>query len=44
MPKLAPSDPESVMVIRNVCDDIITCSLPFARVGLFKFGGRATIG
>ncbi|EGD98319.1 hypothetical protein TESG_05698 [Trichophyton tonsurans CBS 112818] len=43
MPKLAPSDPESVMVIRKVCDDIITCSLPFARLGVLKFGGRATI-
>lgn len=44
MPTLAPSDPESVMVIRKVCDDIITCSLPFARLGVLKFGGRATIG
>ncbi|EFR01455.1 hypothetical protein MGYG_04463 [Nannizzia gypsea CBS 118893] len=43
MPKLAPSDPENVVVIRKVCDDIITCSLPFSRFGVLKFGGRATI-
>lgn len=44
MPQLAPPDPEKVMVIRKVCDDIVTCSLPFARLGVLKFGGRATIG
>ncbi|KAM5471828.1 hypothetical protein MauCBS54593_003234 [Microsporum audouinii] len=43
MPKLAPSDPEKVMVIRKICDNIVTCSLPFSRLGIFKFGGRATL-
>ncbi|KAK2875182.1 hypothetical protein FQN49_001699 [Arthroderma sp. PD_2] len=40
---LSPSDPDKVMVIRKVCDDVITCSLPFARFGVLKFGGRATL-
>ncbi|MCJ1309915.1 hypothetical protein MMC25_003576 [Agyrium rufum] len=41
--KLIPKDPESVMVIRNVTPNIITCSMPFNRFGLFKVGGRGTI-
>jgi len=31
------------MVIRNVTPNIVTCSVPFSRFGLFKFGGRGTI-
>ncbi|EAW12761.1 uncharacterized protein ACLA_011880 [Aspergillus clavatus NRRL 1] len=43
MPRLFPSNPEEVMVIRNVTSDIITMSLPFARFGWLKFGGRGTL-
>ncbi|KAI5295538.1 hypothetical protein KEM52_001053 [Ascosphaera acerosa] len=39
----APSDPEAVMVIRDVCAGITTLSLPFARWGCVPIGGRATI-
>lgn len=39
-----PSNPEDVMVIRELVPGITTLSLPFARGGLIKFGGRATIG
>ncbi|KAL9117235.1 MAG: hypothetical protein Q9187_006230 [Circinaria calcarea] len=41
--KLIPQDPSSVMVIRKVTPNIITCSAPFARFGRFKVGGRGTI-
>ncbi|MCJ1248737.1 hypothetical protein MMC30_005956 [Trapelia coarctata] len=41
--KLIPSDPASVMVIRKVTPNILTCSAPFARYGKFKVGGRGTI-
>ncbi|KAL8699271.1 MAG: hypothetical protein Q9201_006096 [Fulgogasparrea decipioides] len=41
--KLIPSDPKSVMVIRKVTPNIITCSAPFNRFGRFKVGGRGTI-
>jgi hypothetical protein len=44
MPRLFPSNPEEVMVIRNVTSDIITLSLPFARFGRLKFGARGTLG
>ncbi|KAL4904538.1 hypothetical protein BDW74DRAFT_26208 [Aspergillus multicolor] len=42
-PQLFPSNPDEVMVIRNVTSNIITMSLPFARFGRFKFGGRGTL-
>ena len=42
--KFAPSDPEKVMIIRDILPNITTLSVPFCRVGLFKIGGRATIG
>lgn len=32
------------MVIRNVTPDIVTMSLPFARFGIMRFGGRGTLG
>ncbi|KAI9696388.1 MAG: hypothetical protein M1836_005666 [Candelina mexicana] len=41
--KLIPHNPESVMVIRKVTPNIITCSAPFLRFGRFKIGGRGTI-
>jgi hypothetical protein len=42
--KLIPQHPEDVMVIRNVTPNIVTLSVPFSRGGLFKVGGRGTIG
>ncbi|PYH98487.1 hypothetical protein BO71DRAFT_395266 [Aspergillus ellipticus CBS 707.79] len=42
-PRLFPSNPADVMVIRNVTSNVITLSLPFARFGRLKFGGRGTI-
>lgn len=42
--KLVPSDPEKVMVIRDVTPNVTTLSVPFLRFGMIKFGGRATIG
>lgn len=44
MPQLQPSDPSSVMVIRDITPNITTFSLPFARFGVVKVGGRATLG
>ena len=41
--KLVPANPAEVMVIRDVTPHIATLSLPFARHGIFKVGGRATI-
>lgn len=41
--KLAPSDPSSCMVIRQITPNITTLSLPFARFGHAKIGGRATL-
>ncbi|KAL2807759.1 hypothetical protein BJX63DRAFT_60931 [Aspergillus granulosus] len=38
-----PSNPDDVMVIRNVMPDIITLSLPFSPFGGVKFGGRGTL-
>lgn len=32
------------MVIRNVTPNIVTMSLPFARFGILRFGGRGTLG
>jgi len=40
---LIPSDPDKVMVLRRVNPSILTCSTPFLRFGLIKFGGRGTI-
>jgi hypothetical protein len=42
--KLIPQHPEDVMVIRNVTPNIVILSVPFARGGILKVGGRATIG
>ncbi|KAI9731852.1 MAG: hypothetical protein M1818_007717 [Claussenomyces sp. TS43310] len=41
--KLIPPSPADVMVIRNVTPNIVTCSVPFARFGRVRIGGRATI-
>jgi Domain of unknown function (DUF4336) len=41
--KLIPSDPASVMVFRDILPNLTTLSAPFARFGLMKVGGRATI-
>ncbi|KAF7567968.1 hypothetical protein PtrM4_125810 [Pyrenophora tritici-repentis] len=42
--KLVPSDPASVMVIRDVVPRVITTlSVPFWRFGRVKIGGRGTI-
>jgi glyoxylase-like metal-dependent hydrolase (beta-lactamase superfamily II) len=40
---LVPSNPEEVMVIRDLTPRVVTLSVPFARGGKIKFGGRATI-
>jgi hypothetical protein len=42
--KLVPSNPEEVMVIRELVPGVTTLSVPFLRFGLIKVGGRATIG
>jgi hypothetical protein len=42
--KLIPSNPADVMVIRHVTPNIITFSVPFARFGTMKIGGRGTLG
>jgi hypothetical protein len=44
MPQLFPSNPSATMVIRDVTPNIVTMSLPFARFGIFHFGGRGTLG
>jgi len=41
--KLIPSDPDKVMVIRDVTPDITTLSVPFLRFGHIKIGGRGTL-
>ncbi|KAF1970850.1 hypothetical protein BU23DRAFT_590963 [Bimuria novae-zelandiae CBS 107.79] len=42
--KLVPSNPSEVMVIRDVVPrTITTLSVPFARMGRIKIGGRGTI-
>ncbi|KLP16149.1 uncharacterized protein LW94_11934 [Fusarium fujikuroi] len=41
--KLIPSDPDHVMVIRNVTPNIATFSVPFSRFGKVKIGGRGTL-
>jgi hypothetical protein len=42
--KLIPSNPADVMVIRHVTPNIVTFSVPFARFGTAKIGGRGTLG
>ena len=42
--KLIPSDPDHVLVIRNVTPNIATFSAPFSRFGKVKIGGRGTLG
>ena len=42
--KLIPSNPAEVMVIRYVTPNITTFSVPFARHGTAKIGGRGTLG
>ena len=42
--KLIPSNPDKVMVIRNITPDIVTLSVPFARFGRINIGGRGTLG
>jgi len=42
--KLVPSNPEEVMVIREVVPNVTTLSVPFLRFGRIKVGGRATVG
>jgi Domain of unknown function (DUF4336) len=41
--KLIPKDPAKVMVFRDITPNMTTMSVPFARFGLLKVGGRATI-
>ncbi|KAK6344388.1 hypothetical protein TWF696_008024 [Orbilia brochopaga] len=41
--KLYGNDITSTAVIRQVAENVTTVSVPFLRVGLLKFGGRATI-
>jgi hypothetical protein len=41
--KLIPSNPEEVMVIRKISDAVTTLSVPFARFGRIKVGGRGTL-
>lgn len=42
--KLIPSHPQDVMVIRDLTPNVVTLSVPFLRFGVFKVGGRGTIG
>lgn len=41
--KLIPANPAEVMVIRDLTPNIVTLSVPFARGGVVKVGGRATL-
>lgn len=41
--KLVPSDPSSVMVIRDLTPNVITLSVPFSRFGRLRVGGRGTV-
>jgi len=43
MEKLVPNNPSEVIVIRQVTSNITTLSVPFARFGRIKIGGRATL-
>ncbi|KAI1001381.1 hypothetical protein K3495_g6819 [Podosphaera aphanis] len=40
---LIPTNPEEVMVIRDLLPGVTTLSVPFARFGKLRVGGRATI-
>ena len=42
--KLVPTHPSEVMVIRNITPNVVALSVPFARFGVLKVGGRGTIG
>lgn len=42
--KLVPANPADVMVIRNITPNVATFSVPFARFGKLKVGGRGTLG
>lgn len=42
--RLVPPSPADVMVIRNITPNIATFSVPFARFGKLKVGGRGTLG
>ncbi|KAI1764411.1 hypothetical protein GGR53DRAFT_520366 [Hypoxylon sp. FL1150] len=41
--KLIPSNPADVAVIRNITPNVVTVSVPFARFGMIRVGGRGTI-
>ncbi|KAF2999542.1 hypothetical protein E8E14_005751 [Neopestalotiopsis sp. 37M] len=41
--KLIPRTPSDVMVIRDITPNVVTLSVPFARFGMIRVGGRATI-
>ncbi|KAK4161476.1 hypothetical protein QBC43DRAFT_323777 [Cladorrhinum sp. PSN259] len=40
--KLVPTNPDDVMVIRDVTPNVVTFSVPFARFGKIPVGGRGT--
>ncbi|KAK3996322.1 hypothetical protein QBC44DRAFT_318720 [Cladorrhinum sp. PSN332] len=40
--KLVPTNPEDVMVIRDVTPNVVTFSVPFLRFGRIPIGGRGT--
>jgi hypothetical protein len=42
--KLVPSNPDEVMVIRDITPNVVTFSVPFLRFGRFPIGGRGTVG
>lgn len=41
--KLVPSNPSDVAVIRTITPNVVTVSVPFARFGIIRVGGRGTI-
>ncbi|KAB5560205.1 beta-lactamase-like protein [Coniochaeta sp. 2T2.1] len=41
--KLIPSNPDDVMVIRDLTPNVVTLSVPFSRFGKLRVGGRATV-
>ncbi|KAI1457339.1 hypothetical protein F4805DRAFT_429002 [Annulohypoxylon moriforme] len=41
--KLIPSNPSDVAVLRTVTPNVVTVSVPFARFGIIRVGGRGTI-
>jgi len=38
-----PANPADVMVIRDLTPNVVTLSVPFARFGTLKVGGRGTL-